>query len=113
MPLHAVPGPGPAGFLGPELHAAILQRRGQLKPVCADPPQGPGSSTAGAGGRGGAGGGGDGIPGAGAEAGLEAVLMRGLERFHFEDDTGGNTEFVQAILAKHRGGGPANSGGRP
>ena len=46
---------------------------------------------------------------------MEAVLVRGLERFHFEDDTGtgGNTEFVQAILAKHRGGGPAKSSGRP
>lgn len=102
---------------GAELQAAIKQQRSQLRPVQEQQQQGgtalqsQGSlgSTRGAGD--GAGGGGGALQGAGGagkvgdgENALEAVLRRGLERFHFGDsgDTHGNTDFIEAAMAGRR-----------
>ncbi|GIL53393.1 hypothetical protein Vafri_9028 [Volvox africanus] len=99
---------------GADLQAAILQRRAQLRPVQdqhvqnIQPQSGSGNAAEA---------GGVVQPGnqAGsrqqptatgeAEGGLEAVLRRGLERFHFRDsggDTHGNTEFIQAAMKAAR-----------
>ncbi len=102
---------------GAELQAAIKQQRSQLRPVQEQQQQQQGAvlqshgslgSTRGsvdAGGSGGVlqGGGGAGKVGDG-ESALEAVLRRGLERFHFGDsgDTHGNTDFIEAAMAGRR-----------
>lgn len=100
--------PPPAGsvaiggmLMGAELQAAILQKRNQLKPVTEQGQQQQqqpalvhqaGGLALGA----------AATAGAASGAGLESVLRKGLERIHFDDDTGGNTAFMQAMLADKR-----------
>ncbi|GIL91671.1 hypothetical protein Vretimale_9543 [Volvox reticuliferus] len=115
--LASCPPPGNNGLLplaGADLQAAILQRRAQLRPVqdqhVQSVHQQSGSGNAAEGGgalqAGNQAGGRQQSTAAGeAEGGLEAVLRRGLERFHFRDsggDTHGNTEFIQAAMKAAR-----------
>lgn len=90
---------------GADLHAAILQKRTQLRPVAeaVPAPTGlqPSTSTTGMAANGSAAKRvGIPVPSASADGGsLEAVLRRGLERFHFDDavdPTAGNTDFIRA-----------------
>lgn len=84
--------------MGAELQAAILQKRGQLKPV-----EQPAAGAAPAGHVAAGGSQGQGQVGAGA-GGLEAVLRRGLQKFQLDggDDTG-NTDFLQSAMAARQG----------
>lgn len=81
-------GAAPMGgmLMGAELQAAINAKRGQLKKVAESHPP---VSSAGAG------------AGVGQEGGvgLHDVLRRGLQRFQF-DGEGGDTEFIEAAMAK-------------
>lgn len=93
---------GARPLAGAELQAAITQQRAQLRPLqeqhCG---LGLGCTT----------GGGmsqsahpssarsQPTPDSDRDDGLEAVLRRGLERFHFDDgDTDGNTDFMEAAM---------------
>lgn len=98
QPQRPAGGVGGLPLAGAELHAAILQRRTQLRPVLPEQQQQPQhqhqSSV------------GDGGPGAADGSSLEAVLRKGLERFHFGSDnsssadTHGNTDFIEAAMAR-------------
>jgi hypothetical protein len=70
-------------LMGAELQAAITAKRGQLKKVPDAPAAPAGAEQEGAGG-----------------AGLHDVLRRGLQRFQFADGDGGDTDFIEAAMAK-------------